>query len=45
MSNISEQSSYVEFVFSIKQRILKSQYEALKSVNKELIALVLGHRK
>ena len=39
MSNISEQSSYVEFVLSIKQRILTSQYEALKSVNKELIAL------
>ena len=30
---------YVAFVTSVKQRILKSQYEALKSVNKELIAL------
>ena len=39
MSNISKDNSYVEFMLSIKERILKSQYEALKSVNKELIAL------
>jgi predicted nuclease of restriction endonuclease-like (RecB) superfamily len=39
MSNVSGHNGYVEFVLSIKQRILKSQYEALKSVNKELIAL------
>ncbi len=32
-------SDYLKFVKSIKYRILKSQYEALKSVNKELIAL------
>ncbi len=29
----------IEFLLSIKHRILKSQYEALKSVNKELITL------
>jgi len=39
MPNISKQNGYVELVLSIKQRILTSQYEALKSVNKELIAL------
>lgn len=36
---LSSQTQYVDFVVSIKQRILQSQYEALKSVNKELIAL------
>lgn len=39
MSNLSSPSQYSDFVVSIKQRILKSQYEALKSVNKELITL------
>ena len=39
MPDISTQTQYVEFVVSVKQRILQSQYEALKSVNKELIAL------
>ncbi len=39
MSDISTQTQYVDFVVSVKQRILQSQYEALKSVNKELIAL------
>lgn len=39
MADISTQTQYVDFVVSIKQRILQSQYEALKSVNKELIAL------
>ncbi len=39
MSNISTKSQYSDFVLSIKQRILQSQYEALKSVNKELISL------
>ena len=39
MSDISTKTQYVDFVVSIKQRILRSQYEALKSVNKELIAL------
>jgi len=38
MPNIN-QTQYNNFVVSIKQRILQSQYEALKSVNKELIAL------
>lgn len=39
MSNISTKTQYSDFVISIKQRILRSQYEALKAVNKELIAL------
>jgi len=39
MPDISNKTQYVDFVISIKQRILRSQYEALKSVNKELIAL------
>jgi predicted nuclease of restriction endonuclease-like (RecB) superfamily len=39
MSDIQSQTQYSDFVLSIKQRILQSQYEALKSVNKELIAL------
>jgi predicted nuclease of restriction endonuclease-like (RecB) superfamily len=39
MSDISTQTQYVDFVVSVKQRILQSQYQALKSVNKELIAL------
>ena len=39
MSNISTQPQYADLVISIKQRILQSQYEALKSVNKELISL------
>jgi len=39
MANIRSQTQYSDFVLSIKQRILQSQYEALKRVNKELIAL------
>ena len=39
MSDISTKTQYSDLVISIKQRILQSQYEALKSVNKELIAL------
>lgn len=39
MNPISHQTQYSDFVVSIKQRILQSQYEALKSVNKELIGL------
>jgi predicted nuclease of restriction endonuclease-like (RecB) superfamily len=39
MNNPSTQTQYSDFVLSIKQRILQSQYEALKSVNKALIAL------
>ena len=35
----SDTASYADLVVSIKERILKSQYEALKAVNKELIAL------
>lgn len=39
MAAIATQTQYSDFVPSIKQRILQSQYEALKAVNKELIAL------
>jgi len=39
MSDIQTQAQYSDFVHSIKQRILESQYAALKSVNKELITL------
>ena len=39
MSILASQTEYTEFVVSVKQRILHSQYKALKSVNKELIAL------
>lgn len=39
MSSVSTTSQYKDFVVSVKQRIQQSQYEALKSVNKELIAL------
>ena len=39
MSELQSQTQYSDFVLSIKQRILQSQYEALKRVNKELIAL------
>ena len=38
MTNIHK-SEFTDFVKDIKQKILSSQYEALKSVNKELIAL------
>ena len=39
MSDIANQTVYSDFVVTIKQKILKSQYEAFKSVNKELITL------
>jgi len=32
-------AEYIEFLREVKQRIYKSQYEAMKSVNKELIDL------
>ena len=38
-NNIPESSQYLSFVNEIKQKILSKQYEALKSVNKELISL------
>lgn len=44
-NNITEISNSLEFnsfVKEIKNRILKSQYEALKKVNKELIRLYLS---
>jgi predicted nuclease of restriction endonuclease-like (RecB) superfamily len=39
MPSLSFENQYTEFVISIKQRIQQSQYDALKHVNKELIAL------
>lgn len=36
---MSIDNNYIDFVNQIKQKILSSQYEALKAVNKELIAL------
>ena len=39
MAAIATQTQYPDFVLSVKQRIFQSQYEALKAVNKELIAL------
>ena len=38
-NTISTQNEFKTFVTDIKQKILSSQYEALKSVNKELISL------
>ena len=32
-------NEYINFFKDIKERVLKAQYEALKSVNKELISL------
>jgi len=37
--NIQENREFKDFVTDIKNRILSSQYEALKKVNRELIAL------
>lgn len=39
MSPQSKFHHYSQFLLSIKERIRKSQYEALKAVNKELISL------
>ena len=39
MGSISRGRDYKELVREIKQRVHKAQYEALKAVNKELIAL------
>ena len=39
MSKIIKSNEYRVFLEDIKQRIRKSQYEALKAVNKELILL------
>jgi len=39
MVKIIKNSEYRTFVADIKKRILKSQYEALKAVNKQLISL------
>ena len=37
--NIQNSREFTDFVKDIKNRILSSQYEALKKVNRELIAL------
>ena len=39
MTKVKSNQQYIQFLASIKERIRKSQYEALKAVNKELIAL------
>jgi len=39
MTNIADKKTYAQLLNSIKDRIRKAQYDALKSVNKELIAL------
>lgn len=39
MSDIFEGTDYLEFLKEIKERIYKSQYQALKAVNRELISL------
>ena len=39
MTKLKSNQHYGQFLASIKERIRKSQYEALKAVNKELIAL------
>ena len=36
---ISKDKDYADFLLSIKERIRKSQYEALKTVNRELLGL------
>lgn len=38
-NKILNSAEYIEFLREVKQRIYKSQYEAMKSVNKELIDL------
>ncbi len=37
--NLSKSNDYIKFVKEIKERIRQAQYDALKAVNKELIAL------
>ena len=39
MKNISKSNEYAALLNSIKDRIRRAQYDALKSVNKEMIAL------
>ncbi len=39
MTNIADKKTYAQLLNSIKDRIRKAQYDALKSVNKELIGL------
>lgn len=38
-TNLANSFEYKEFIKEIKQKIYKSQYEAMKVVNKELISL------
>jgi hypothetical protein len=39
MTKIADQKTYVQLLNSVKARIRKAQYDALKAVNKELIDL------
>jgi hypothetical protein len=39
MGNLAAKNEYYNFINEIKKKIRKSQYEALKTVNKELISL------
>ncbi|OQC72706.1 MAG: hypothetical protein BWX45_00816 [Deltaproteobacteria bacterium ADurb.Bin002] len=39
MATITDHKAYAQLLNSIKERIRKTQYDALKAVNKELIAL------
>jgi len=45
-TNISETKEYSLFLYEVKSRIRSAQYEAMKAVNKEMIALYweLGRR-
>ena len=45
-TNVSETQEYSRFLSEIKSRIRSAQYEAMKAVNKEMIALYweLGKR-
>ena len=39
MNSISRENGYKDFIREVKERVIKAQYDALKAVNKELIAL------
>ena len=39
MTKIAKQNEYIELLNSVKVRIRQAQYDAIKAVNKELIAL------
>ena len=39
MTELANSQNYLDFFITVKERIRKSQYDALKAVNKELILL------